>query len=75
MEISSRLRKEIDKIANIKFGRTVSESIKTKICVQCSCNATSFRDELSVQEYQVSGLCQGCQDPIFGLGDSEIDDM
>lgn len=26
----------------------------------------SFRDELSVREYHISGLCQKCQDRTFG---------
>lgn len=25
-----------------------------------------FRDELSVKEYKISGMCQHCQDEIFG---------
>jgi len=27
---------------------------------------TEFRDELSVKEYQISGMCQKCQDYMFG---------
>jgi hypothetical protein len=26
----------------------------------------SFRDELSVREFRISGLCQKCQDKTFG---------
>lgn len=29
----------------------------------------SFRDELSKKEYKISGLCQECQDKIFGTED------
>ncbi len=25
-----------------------------------------FRDELSIKKYKISGLCQKCQDKIFG---------
>jgi hypothetical protein len=28
----------------------------------------SFRDNLSVKEYRISGLCQSCQDGVFGSG-------
>jgi uncharacterized CHY-type Zn-finger protein len=28
--------------------------------------ATSFRDTLSRKEYGISGMCQACQDDIFG---------
>lgn len=29
-------------------------------------NADEFRDELSLKEYHISGLCQECQDEMFG---------
>ena len=27
-----------------------------------------FRDACSIREYWISGLCQGCQDAVFGVG-------
>ena len=30
---------------------------------------TDFRDELSRKEYHISGLCQECQDQVFGKGE------
>jgi len=51
-------------------GRTTA--IKSDRCVRppvgCEGPATEFRDELSKREYRVSGLCQKCQDKIFGEG-------
>jgi len=29
-------------------------------------NQDEFRDELSIKEYETSGLCQNCQDKVFG---------
>ena len=29
-------------------------------------NPESFRDDLSRKEFEISGLCQGCQDEMFG---------
>ena len=26
----------------------------------------SFRNQISLEEYQISGICQGCQDSVFG---------
>lgn len=26
-----------------------------------------FRDELSLREFEISGLCQACQDKMFGM--------
>lgn len=36
-------------------------------CPSCKelVDRTSFRDNLSVQEYHISGLCQQCQDKVF----------
>ena len=35
-------------------------------CVGCDGNAVEFFDEQSRNEYSISGLCQRCQDDIFG---------
>lgn len=35
-------------------------------CVGCGYPATEFKDEVSRREYSISGLCQHCQDKIFG---------
>lgn len=32
----------------------------------CGGPATSFTDGLSIREYRISGLCQTCQDKVFG---------
>ena len=32
-------------------------------------NMGAFRDELSRREYQISGLCQTCQDETFNEGE------
>jgi uncharacterized CHY-type Zn-finger protein len=32
---------------------------------QVRINLEDFRDELSIKEYRISGLCQKCQDDIF----------
>jgi hypothetical protein len=31
--------------------------------------AFMFRDESSAREYRISGMCQACQDSVFGTGD------
>ena len=35
-------------------------------CVTCSGEASQFRDSLSKKEYTISGMCQTCQDSVFG---------
>lgn len=45
-------------------------AITADVCVPapigCGKPATGFRDALSAKEYRISGLCQGCQDAVFG---------
>lgn len=44
------------------------ENIRNCRCTDCGLPVTekSFRDTLSIKEYEISGLCQRCQDEIFG---------
>ena len=54
------------------FGRSRTLAIAGNGCVKCGESAVDFRDELSRKEFGLSGLCQGCQDGIFGVeGDDE----
>lgn len=51
------------------------EYIRQDKCVPqpygCGGTARVFRDELSVKEYQMSGMCQNCQDSVFGVSDED----
>ena len=38
-------------------------------CVTCKGEASSFRDALSKKEYTISGMCQPCQDEVFGVSE------
>lgn len=53
------------------FGRTTA--ITGGNCVPppigCGKPVEGFRDRLSEKEYTISGLCQNCQDEIFGVDD------
>jgi len=44
------------------------KDVEQSLCVFCKTpiNEMGFRDELSKKEYSISGLCQKCQDNIFG---------
>tara|TARA_Y100001951_G_C11240879_1_gene240424 strand:- start:598 stop:810 length:213 start_codon:yes stop_codon:yes gene_type:complete len=48
---------------------TRTETIEQGICAGCGHDVlnTSFRDPLSFKEFTISGLCQQCQDDIFGV--------
>ena len=48
------------------FGVDRKQSIKSGACTMCKGEADKFRDDLSRKEYGISGMCQDCQDNIFG---------
>jgi hypothetical protein len=51
---------KIDRAASIKQGYCISPP------VGCGGSADAFKDATSGREYTISGLCQKCQDRIFG---------
>lgn len=42
------------------------KAIDEKKCPLCKQPIGKFKDELSLKEYYISGMCQGCQDKTFG---------
>jgi hypothetical protein len=48
------------------FGRSPSVCKAGGQCVKCGEFNLEFSDEVSRKEYGISGLCQPCQDSIFG---------
>lgn len=49
------------------FNKEV-ERVESGKCPMCGqpIDITTFRDELSLKEFGISGICQECQDEIFG---------
>jgi len=54
----------------VGFGDEM-DLIKKGQCPLCheKVDVKNFRDELSVREFKISGLCQKCQDDIFEIGE------
>ena len=68
---------EIDAMLTSIFGVDRVKTISGGTCVSCDAEgiiATSFSDDLSRKEYSISGLCQSCQDDVFGHDDLDPDD-
>lgn len=59
------MNKEIMKQAGLGENVKLVESGK---CPQCKqpIDATAFRNEISLREFHISGMCQKCQDKFFG---------
>ena len=67
----------IESMLSSIFGVDRVKTISEGYCVSCDTEniiATSFTDDLSRKEYAISGLCQSCQDDVFGVSDDEPDD-
>lgn len=43
-----------------------AKAIAEHRCPMCKQSIGEFRDALSEKEYHISGLCQSCQDRVFG---------
>lgn len=51
-----------------KFGFTKEMMlVENRQCPMCEAriNINDFKDELSLKEFTISGMCQKCQDKIF----------
>jgi len=56
-----------DLLRQLGFGKEITRA-EARLCPFCSMpvNMEDFRDELSRRESAISGLCQKCQDDVFG---------
>lgn len=45
------------------------DKVENSLCPFCNkkINVEDFRNEISVREFGISGLCQKCQDNFFGV--------
>lgn len=59
----------LETFLNALLGGNRQESIRSDRCVPapigCGGPADQFKDDVSVREYEISGLCQACQDSVF----------
>lgn len=56
----------IDSFIETLMGKNRVETIKENLCMTCNSPVGAFRNALSAKEYSISGMCQKCQDSIFG---------
>lgn len=50
-----------------------AKAVEEGLCPSCGnhVNFEDFRDDLSRREFDISGLCQKCQDEFYGCGNEE----
>ncbi len=56
----------VNSSSSMLYGRKLTDCVKQDICVCCGRAATKFADSKSRIEFTISGLCQSCQDKVFG---------
>lgn len=59
----------IEELAEKPFFKIFPEKllrIKLGLCTMCGEEITGFKDKRSKDEYRISGMCQNCQDEIWG---------
>jgi hypothetical protein len=63
-----RCHNERDEREAVVFIRTGDVYVPEKecTCISCEKKIESFRDQLSIREFIISGICQHCQDEVFG---------
>ena len=47
------------------FSKEVAR-VDAGLCATCAGEVGPFRDDLSRKEYRIGGMCQTCQDKVFG---------
>lgn len=55
----------IEALLTAMCGISRQEASEKHICTVCRGDVSEFHDELSLKEYEISGMCQKCQDAIF----------
>ena len=48
-----------------ELRREIKKKTQLRNCTWCKTQVKKFKDQISVKEYFISGLCQDCQDKTF----------
>ena len=62
----SKKSPEMDEFLQKVFGFDRRKCILEDKCVFCGQSAIEFRDQKSIDEYKINGVCQRCQDEVYG---------
>lgn len=65
------MNKDIMRKAGFEKEVALVESFICPTCCKDILLLNAFKDELSYREYRISGMCQQCQDEVFGEGEPD----
>jgi len=60
--------------ADILFPDRIPK-MKARVCMTCSGKVEGFDSELSQKEFLISGMCQKCQDEVFGASEEDSEEI
>lgn len=63
---AKEIERLLDAISVPMSGLTRRGAIHSDRCSMCGGMVNEFRNKLSEKEYNISGMCQACQDSVFG---------
>ena len=69
MALATLKAKPIDTLLTSITGRNRPAVVRADLCMTCGKAAVEFKDDISVKEYSISGMCQTCQDGVFGAAE------
>lgn len=61
----------IDAMLTGLTGKDRSTTIAARLCMTCDGPADTFRTPQDLAEYRISGMCQKCQDEVFGQAEED----
>jgi len=62
---------QVDALLTGLTGKSRVETVAGNRCTTCDDPDMDFRTELDRREYRISGMCQRCQDSVFGSSEEE----
>lgn len=65
-EKSEKVEKVLENILGADRRSMIADNVCMPKPIGCGGPAIEFKDEVSKREYSISGLCQECQDRVFG---------
>jgi len=74
MAKSKEMEQFLETFARRVFGESRQVCFRERTCVVCHGPANSFKNAISEKEFGISGMCQECQDDVFGDGNGSDSD-
>jgi hypothetical protein len=68
---SPEMEKFLENFSKNFLAQPRSKAFRTNTCVRCKMEATTFRDGTSKKDYEITGMCQSCQDGFYSKAEAD----